>query len=42
MTPSEIKKANQQALTAARISVGAKRETIKITDREWKLFKQEL
>lgn len=35
MTPSEIKKANQQALTAARISVGAKRETIKITDREW-------
>lgn len=35
MTPSEIKKAKQQALTAARISVGAKRETIKITDREW-------
>lgn len=35
MTKSEIKKANQQALTAARNSVGAKREPIKITDREW-------
>lgn len=35
MTPSEIKKANQQALTSARTSVGAKRETIKVTDREW-------
>ena len=35
MTRGEIKKAGQQALTAARASVGAKRETIKITDREW-------
>lgn len=35
MTKSEIKKANQQALTAARNSVGAKREPIKITDHEW-------
>lgn len=35
MTKGEIKKASQQALTQARASVGAKRETIKITDREW-------
>ncbi|MCM1532873.1 MAG: helix-turn-helix domain-containing protein [Ruminococcus flavefaciens] len=35
MTTGEIKKANQQALTAARASVGARRETIKVTDREW-------
>ena len=35
MTPGEIKKANQQALTSARTSVGAKREPIKVTDREW-------
>ena len=35
MTNGEIKKANQQALTAARASVGARRETIKVTDREW-------
>lgn len=35
MTKGEIKKANQQALTAARNSVGAKREPILITDREW-------
>ena len=35
MTRAEIKKANQQELTAARASVGAKRETIKVTDREW-------
>lgn len=35
MTKSEIKKAGQQALTAARNKVGAKRTTIKITDREW-------
>ena len=35
MTSGEIKKASQQALTQARIVVGAKRETIKITDREW-------
>lgn len=35
MTRGEIKKASQQALTSARTTVGAKRETIKITDREW-------
>lgn len=35
MTKSEIKKANQQALTAARASVGARRDPIKLTDREW-------
>lgn len=35
MTKGEIKKASQQALTRARTLVGAKRETIKITDREW-------
>jgi DNA-binding NarL/FixJ family response regulator len=35
MTPSEIKKLSQQELTRARAIVGAKRETIKVTDREW-------
>ena len=35
MTPGEIKKLKQQELTRARAAVGAKRETIKITDREW-------
>lgn len=35
MKPAEIRKASQQALTAARVSVGAKREPIKITDKEW-------
>jgi predicted DNA binding protein len=35
MKASEIKKASQQALNAARVSVGAKRTTIKVTDREW-------
>lgn len=35
MTKAEIKKAGQQALAKARADVGAKRETIKITDREW-------
>ena len=35
MTPAEIKKAGQQALTIARVSVGAKRDPIKIKDREW-------
>lgn len=35
MTRGEIKKAGQQALTAARISVGAKRAPIDISDREW-------
>jgi hypothetical protein len=35
MTSSELKKANQQALTAARNTVGAQRSPIKVTDREW-------
>lgn len=35
MTKAEIKKASQQALTAARASVGAKRTPVEITDREW-------
>jgi len=35
MTRSEIKKLSQQELTKARATVGAKRETIKINDREW-------
>lgn len=35
MSRAEIKKANQQALTAARNQVGAERKTIDITDREW-------
>lgn len=35
MTKAEIKKANQQALTRARIKVGAQRRQIDITDREW-------
>lgn len=35
MTKSEIKKANQQALAAARTKVGAKRTPVTITDREW-------
>lgn len=35
MTKAELKKASQQALSQARAAVGAKRETIKITDREW-------
>lgn len=35
MTPGEIKKLKQQELTRARAAVGAKRELIKITDREW-------
>lgn len=35
MTKAEIKKASQRALTQARISVGAHREPIKFTDREW-------
>ena len=35
MTPGEIKKLSQQELTRARAAVGAKREPIKITDREW-------
>lgn len=35
MKKSEIKKAGQQALTAARAKYGAKRTPISITDREW-------
>lgn len=35
MTKGEIKKESQRALTAARISVGAKREPIILTDKEW-------
>ena len=35
MTRAEIKKASQQALTAARAAVGARREPIKITEKEW-------
>lgn len=35
MTKAEIKKAGQQALTKARNAVGARREPIKLTDREW-------
>lgn len=35
MANAEIKKAGQQALTSARVSVGAKREPIKLTDKEW-------
>lgn len=35
MSSGEIKKASQQALTQARLSVGASREPIKVTDREW-------
>lgn len=35
MTRAEIKKANQQALTAARIQVGAERKPIVVSDKEW-------
>lgn len=35
LTKAEIKKISQQALTNARIKVGAKRQLISITDREW-------
>ena len=35
MTKDEEKKIRQQELAKARLSVGAKRETIQITDREW-------
>lgn len=35
MTKAEIKKANQQALTKARVAVGAKRTPITVSDREW-------
>ena len=36
MTKKEIKKAKQSALTDARLKVGAKRNPITISDREWK------
>lgn len=35
MTKKEIKKAQQQALDQARRQVGAKRELVKITEKEW-------
>lgn len=35
MTKGEIKKVSQQALNNARVQVGAKRELVKISDREW-------
>lgn len=35
MTEKELKKASQQALTQARLQVGAKREPVTITDKEW-------
>ena len=35
MKPGDVKKVSQQALTKYRTSVGAKREPIVITDREW-------
>lgn len=35
MTNKEIKKESQRALTAARAKVGASRQKIEITDREW-------
>ena len=35
MSKGEIKKAGQQALSRARIAVGAKRTPIKLTDSEW-------
>ncbi len=35
MTTSEIKKASQQALTAARTRVGAERKLVEVSDREW-------
>ena len=35
MTKGEIRKARQQALTEARNSVGAHRQTIKLTESEW-------
>ena len=35
MTTGDIKKASQQALTKYRNAVGAKRQAITITDREW-------
>ena len=39
MSTGDIKKASQQALTKYRNEVGAKRQTITITDREWEAIK---
>lgn len=36
MTKGEIKKASQQALVEARLSVNARRQAIKLTEQEWK------
>lgn len=38
--PEQLKKIKQQALTSARIKVGAKRETIVIEDREWEAIQK--
>lgn len=35
MTKAEIRKASQQALSSARAKVGAKRQTVDISDKEW-------
>lgn len=35
MTPAEVKKVKAQALSAARIRIGAKKELVQITDKEW-------
>ena len=35
LSKKDVKKISQQALSAARLSVGAKREPITITDKEW-------
>jgi hypothetical protein len=40
MKPGEIKKAKQQALNNARLSVGASRETIHVSDREWEAIQK--
>lgn len=40
MTNKELKKAGQQALDKTRRIVGAKRETIKITDKEWEAIQK--
>lgn len=40
LTDKEIKKISQQALTDARIKVGAKRHRIKISDREWEAIQK--
>lgn len=40
MSKGEIKKAGQQALSRARIAVGAKRTPIRLTDREWEAIQK--